>query len=213
MSRIAIRWFSLSFFVLAGLCAARDARADTVVNVPPLSSAGSTTGFQFVSFQFIVSVSRLVGPGYAANVVGNAYENYTYLLIPPGIRTPGSTHSEAYTTVSAKPTKIDAFFVFSGADVAGQSLKATVQNDDDPYTLTLFNAQNAPVPVESVLSNEPYTLKFTTSYLGGSQVLLQETTPPPPSVPEPPTYALIVIPVIAALAVYGRRWNQRVLSR
>ncbi|MBV8069981.1 MAG: hypothetical protein JO270_08770, partial [Acidobacteriaceae bacterium] len=126
-------------------------------------------------------------------MVGNAYENYTYLLIPPGIRTPGSTHSQAYTTVSAKPTKIDTFFVFSGADVAGQSLKATVQNDDDPYTVTLFNAQNAPVPVESVLSNEQYTLKFTTSYLGGSQVLLQETTPPPPSVPEPPTYALIVI--------------------
>lgn len=191
-----------------------------VVDVPPLGSAGNALGFEFVSLQFNTYLIGLGDPNtasdYAANVVANDHENYTYLYRPscggsgrgggycqpkPYVRGSSATYSDAYVTVSNPPTEIDARFHFSAADLAGKPLTVAVQ-DTGSYSLTLTaDAGNTPVTLGAPLANGLYTLEYRTHDLLGAQVTLAS------AVAEPSTACLMLAGVGGVAA-----W-QRVLRR
>lgn len=170
-------------------------QAAYVVNldVPPLATAGSALGFEFQSFQFNVYLVPIGDPvaDYAANVVANDRENYTYLspvacgsgrgggYCPPTYaREPGSTYSDAYVQVTQPPTALDVSFHFSGADAAGQPLAVSVLDSGSPSLELTADAGNVPVALGTPLGDGFYTLHYRTDSLAGSQVILS-------AVPEP----------------------------
>jgi hypothetical protein len=157
------------------------------LDVPQLAAAGSARAFQFTNFQFNLYLVPVGDPmsDYGTNVLANDYENYTYEHASAGgsgrgggyhppryVRGPGDTYSATYTHVTQPPTTLDAFFHFSGADVAGVPLAMSVLNDG-AYSLTLTadaDPLHTPITPGAPLSSGLYTLEFQTSSLAGSQV-------------------------------------------
>jgi hypothetical protein len=161
--------------------------ATVTLDVPPIAAAGSAKGFEFTSFQFRV---YLVGIGdaetdYSANVLANDYENYTYLHAggggsgrgggyrPPSyVRIAGASYGDTYANVTHPPSELDAFFHFSGVDVAGLPLDVTV-SDSGSYSLNLTadaDPTHSPIIPGTPLTNALYTLEYQTNSLLGSQV-------------------------------------------
>jgi hypothetical protein len=218
MTRTALRFASSALALAAATIIAPGARAALVVtlDVPQLATAGNALGFEFVSFQFDVYLVGLGDPSgpsdYAANVLANDRENYTYLYRPPCggggrgggycthppplARAGSYTYSDTYQTVTRPPTEVDAFFHFSGADAVGKPLIFTVQ-DSGSYTLTLRDAANSAVPLDTPLSSGFYTLEYRTNNILGAQVLIAS------AVPEP-AVALLLVPGVLLLAVRCR---------
>jgi hypothetical protein len=74
--------------------------------------------------------------------------------------------------VTNPPTKLDALFHFSGADVAGMPLAVTV-SDSGTYSLNLTadaDGTRPPITPGTPLSNGLYTLEYQTDSLLGSQI-------------------------------------------
>ena len=102
----------------------------------------------------------------AAGVVG--------IKPPKYVRGPGHTYSATYQNVTSPPGLLDAFFHFSGADVAGMPLEATVL-DSGTYSLSLTadaDGTHSPIAAGTPLANGLYTLEFQTDSLLGSQITL-----------------------------------------
>ncbi len=133
------------------------AQSTVVLDVPPLATAGSARAFEFVSFDFRVYLVGIGDPvsDYSANVLANDYENYTYEHAGGGgsgrgggyhpphyIRGPAATYSDTYTNVTRPPTKLDALFHFSGADVVGVPFDVAVQ---DYRSVT--RSHSPPIPI------------------------------------------------------------------
>jgi hypothetical protein len=189
MSRIAGRYVAASLAFFAAFALAHDIRAASTVtlDVPPISAAGSAKGFEFTSFQFRVYLVPIgdAETDYSANVLANDYENYTYLHAggggsgrgggyrPPSyVRIAGASYGDTYTNVTRPPTELDAFFHFSGADVAGLPLAVSVSDLGD-YSLNLTadaDPTHSPIVPGTPLSVGFYTLEYQTDSLLGSQV-------------------------------------------
>ena len=160
----------------------------------------------------------LVGIGdpvsdYAANVLANDYENYTYehpvacgsgrgggYCPPTYARGPGNTYSATYQTVTSPSTKLDAFFHFSGADVAGMPLALSVTGGGTHSLLLTADADptHTPITPGTPLANGLYTLEYQTDSLLGSQITFARTVPEP--VPVQP-----LLPGLALLAAIRAR--------
>jgi hypothetical protein len=189
MSRIAgfLSGAAIALVAATMFAPAANSASTVALDVPPLATAGSARSFQFVSFQFNLYLVPIGDPetDYSANVLANDHENYTYEHAGGGgsgrgggyhpphyIRGPGATYSATYQNVTSPPTLLDAFFHFSGADVAGLPLAAAV-SDSGTYALTLTadaDATHSPITLGTPLSNGLYTLELQTDSLSGSQV-------------------------------------------
>lgn len=176
--------FLRTMMVAGALGASPVTQAASVVklNVPLLATAGSASGYRFMSFQFDAYLVPFDSGGpsdYAANVIANGRENYTFLrpsgcgsgrgggyCVPgPYPLAQGFTYSDAYTQVTSPPSGLDIFFHFSGADVAGIPLTFNVQ-DSGRYSLTLTkDAGRVPVDLGAPLTNGLYTLEYRTDNL------------------------------------------------
>ena len=218
--KVGVRLLHLVLSALTAFVCASSAQCGIVLNVPQLASAGSAPGFQFVSFDFNVYLMPLGDPGatdYSANVLANDHENYTYSYVPPcggggrgnpcpsppsAVQTAASTYSSTYESVNTPPDVITAYFVFSGADVAGEPLKFTV-TDNGKYTLTLRDSMGNPVTLGTALSNGLYTLEYQTNSILGSQVIVTEADSTAPE----PTNSLLV--GMGLLILFTLRFTQR----
>ena len=209
----------LALFVLLLLSSPMTRAQVVTLDVPPLASAGSAKGFEFASFQFDVYLVGLGDPSgssdYAANVLGNDHENYSYLFQPscggsgrgggshcthppPPERLGASTYSDTYQSVTQPPTELDVFFHFSGADVVGKPLQFSVQ-DSGNYSFKLTaDAGNTPVTPGSPLSAGWYTLEYQTNSLLGSELVITE-------VPEPGFASLLVSGLLLLGGWHARR--------
>lgn len=202
-------------------------RASSIVLQPPqLTSGGSATDFQFVSFQFDVYLVYIGDPvtDFAANVLANDRENYTFQ--PPciggggkggggGCTTPprqsAYTYADTYTQVTAPPSLIDAVFKFSGADAAGLPLKLTIA-DSGQDSVSLTDAAGASVAIGApfTLTNQIYTLQLQTNSLAGSEVLINGAADPgtAAAVPEPASFEFMLT-ALAPICFAAFRWQRR----
>jgi hypothetical protein len=189
MSRVLRCLAAEALALFAAIALAPEAQAASIVtlDVPQLANAGSARSFEFVSFQFNLYLVPIGDPvsDFSANVLANDYENYTYVRAvgggsgkgggyhpPTYARGPGDTYSDTYQNVTSPPTKLDALFHFSGADVAGMPLAVTV-SDSGTYSLNLTadaDGTHSPITPGTPLSNSLYTLEYQTNSLLGSQI-------------------------------------------
>ena len=217
MSRIPRLLAAQALALSAALTLATSSQAalTVVLDVPQLGTAGSARGFEFVSFQFNLYLVPIGDPvsDYAANVLANDYENYTYehpvpcgsgrgggYCQPTYARGPADTYSATYQNVTSPPTKLDAFFHFSGADVAGMPLAISVTGGGTHSLLLTADADptHAPIIPGSPLSSGLYTLEYQTDSLAGSQITLARMVPEPVSVQ-------LLLPGLALLAATRAR--------
>ena len=189
--------------VLTLLSAATQAApAPLIVNldVPELTAVGSVKGFEITSFQFNTYLTFSGDPSgssdYAANVLGNDHEYYTYIYQPgcsgsgkgggggchtppPPERVSASTYSDTFTAVTKPPSEIDVKYVFSGADVAGLPLIFSV-TDTGTYTLNLTdNTTNTAVALGAPLTSDTYTLEYITHDISGNAQVTVTAVPVP----------------------------------
>lgn len=181
--------------LLLGIALAACSQAGPIVtlDVPPLAVAGSARGFEFVSFQFDLYLVPIGDPetDYAANVLANDHENYTYehpggggsgrgggYRPPHYVRGPGATYSDTYQNVTQPPRELDAFFHFNGRDVAGAALAVTVL-DSGRHSIVLTadaDPTRTPLALGAPLADGGYTLEFRTDSLQGSRITLVPAT-------------------------------------
>jgi hypothetical protein len=209
---MTVGWVQSAFALLAASLFVSDARAAgpvISVDVPLLSTASSALGFEFLSLQFDLYVEGRGDPGnsdYAANVLANDHEYYSYLRRlpcgggkgggqcpdPPYARTVSSTFSDNFQPTTQRPGELQAMFHFSGADLAGKPLRFSVL-DRGTHSLTLTeDSSGSTIAQGAPLSSGLYTLAYRTDSLLGARITV--TSP----VPEPTT-ALLWLPGLALL--------------
>jgi hypothetical protein len=203
--------------LVAGLLLASGVHAATtiVLDVPELATAGNARSFEFVSFQFKLYLVPVGDPvsDYGANVLANDAENYTYEhAVPCGsgrgggycqpkyVRGPANTYGATYQHVTSPPGKLDAFFHFSGADVAGTPLSVTVSGSG-PYSVVLTadaDPTHSPIIPGTPLSNAFYTLEYQTNSLLASQITFAR------QVPEPGSLSLLLVGFALVAVAHAR---------
>lgn len=191
------------------------AASTIVLDVPGLATAGTARGFQFVSFQFDLYLVPVGDPvsDYAANVLANDRENYTYehpvacgsgrgggYCPPKYARGPANTYSDTYQHVTSPPGTLDAFFHFSGADAAGLPLEVTVSQSGPNSMVLTADGDPTPIVPGTPLRDTLYTLEYRTGSLAGVEIIFAR------AVPEPAAVQLTLVGL--ALVTLIRRWTR-----
>ena len=212
MPSIARGRFRAAAALLLGAMLSMPAWSTLVVtlDVPLVPSAGSALGFEFVAFQFDVSLVGLGDPGasdYAANVIASGHERYTYLHRPPCgggglggscnppppyVRIGGISNASTYQSVTSPPTELQAFFHFSGADVVGLPMSIVVQHAGQHSITLTDDATGAPVAAGTPLSGGHYTLEYQSNDTLAGRVTLTSAVAEPAVAPMLLTGALLL---------------------